>query len=97
MSKNTKESLRTKDLGRYGYGKLWSQVLEYGKLWSTVGKWSRVVRVYWKEWSTCGGEEGGDGGGGGENQLKLWGIGSTWRQLPTIKMFKFYAVSWSTF
>ena len=76
MSKNTKESLRTKDLCRYGY--------EYGNLRSTVGKWSRVFRVYWKEWSTCGGEEGGDGGGGGENQLKLWGIGSTWRQLPTI-------------
>ena len=74
MDKNTKESLRTKDLGRYGYGKLWSQVLEYGKLRSTVGKlWSRVVRVYLKEnwqgkiWSTCGGEEGG-GGGGDENQ-----------------------------
>ena len=90
MSKNTKESLRTKDLGRYGYGKLWSQVLEYGKLRSTVGKWSRVVRVYWKEWSTCGGEEGGDGGGGGENQLKLWGIGSTWRQLPTMKLIIFH-------
>jgi len=31
----------------------------------------------------CGEEEEGDEGG--ENQLKQGGIGSTWRQLPTIK------------
>ena len=30
-----------------------------------------------------GGGGGGGRGGGGENQLKLGGIGSTWRQLPT--------------
>ena len=35
-------------------------------------------------WSSGGGEEGGGGGGEEENQLKLWGFGSTWRQLPTI-------------
>ena len=29
--------------------------------------------------------EMGWGWGEEENQLKLWGIGSTWRQLPTIK------------
>ena len=28
---------------------------------------------------------GGEGEGEGENELKLGGIGSTWRQLPTIK------------
>ena len=31
----------------------------------------------------CG---GGGGGGGGVTELKLLGIGSTWRQLPTIKV-----------
>ena len=36
-----------------------------------------------------GGEGGGGGGGGGEeeNQLKLGGVGSSWRQLPTIKLY----------
>ena len=33
----------------------------------------------------------GGGGGGEENELKLWGIGSTRGQLPTIKL-KFYLV-----
>ena len=33
----------------------------------------------------CEGGGGGGGDGGGEvTELKLWGIGSTWRQLPTI-------------
>ena len=33
---------------------------------------------------------GGGGDGGGEvTELKLWGIGSTWRQLPTIKCKKY--------
>ena len=31
-----------------------------------------------------GGGGGGDGGGGEVTELKLWGIGSTWRQQPTI-------------
>ena len=30
-------------------------------------------------------DNGGEGGGGEENELKLWGIGSTRGQLPTIK------------
>ena len=33
----------------------------------------------------CEGGGGGGGGGGDETELKLWGIGSTWRQLPTMK------------
>ena len=34
-----------------------------------------------------GGGDGGGGGGGEVTELKLWGIGSTWRQLPTIKVW----------
>ena len=35
-------------------------------------------------------EEGGEEEGGRGSELKLWGLGSTWRQLPRIKSIMFW-------